>query len=94
MDEFWKKFGVKPKEPDFINHYQDLINNVKLCKSRQEEVALVSEQIKFLKAHVKGSSLELDDIPSKVLSTPFSILFNSFQFFSILFNSFNSLLIS
>lgn len=65
MDDFWKKLGVS-KEPDFVNHYEDLINKVKLTQSRQEEVALVSEQIKFLKAHVKNSTTELDDIPSRV----------------------------
>ena len=68
MDDFWKKLGVKSKDPDFVNHYEDLINKVKLTRSRQEEVALVSEQIKFLKVHVKNSTTELDDIPSKVFN--------------------------
>jgi hypothetical protein len=66
MDDFWKKIGVKSNNPDFENHYQELMNKAKLCKSKQDEVKLVSEQIKFLKADIKGSSLELDDIPSKV----------------------------
>jgi hypothetical protein len=66
MEDFWKKIGVKSNNPDFENHYQGLVNQVKLCKSRQEEVKLVTEQIKHLKSDVKGSSLEVDSIPSKV----------------------------